>query len=64
MGLLGGGQVAEATDTWLTGAFGPGWQAVVERSVPGGVAQAVRDGVTAMAVEGSSPLICANRLST
>jgi pimeloyl-ACP methyl ester carboxylesterase len=41
-----------AATAWLNGAFGPGWEAAVERALPGAVAQAVHDAPTAIAVEG------------
>jgi len=52
MNLFMAGDVAGAVDAWLNGAFGPGWQAVIERNIPGGLAQVVADGPAALGVEG------------
>jgi pimeloyl-ACP methyl ester carboxylesterase len=46
------GDVAGAVDEWLDGAFGPGWQTVIERQIPGGLAQVIADGPAALGVEG------------
>jgi pimeloyl-ACP methyl ester carboxylesterase len=51
MQLFLAGDSPGAVDEWLNGAFGPGWQAVVERAIPGGLAQVVADGPTALGVE-------------
>jgi pimeloyl-ACP methyl ester carboxylesterase len=40
-----------ALDAWLTGAFGPGFRAVLDRSLPGSWTTAVRDAGTAFGVE-------------
>lgn len=40
-----------ALDAWLTGAFGPGYRAVLDQSLPDAWAQAVRDAATAFGVE-------------
>jgi pimeloyl-ACP methyl ester carboxylesterase len=45
------GALEEGVETWLTAAFGPGWQEPVEQRLPGGVAQVLRDGAAAMGVE-------------
>src|SRR5262249_1671166 len=37
------GDKQQAVEIFSTAVFGPNWQAVVERAVPGGVAQALRD---------------------
>jgi pimeloyl-ACP methyl ester carboxylesterase len=52
VGKFMAGDAAAAVDEWLDGAFGPGWQAVVESAVPGGVAQVYKDGPAALGVEG------------
>jgi pimeloyl-ACP methyl ester carboxylesterase len=54
MGLFMAGDIARAVDAWLDGAFGPGWQAVVERQIPGGLSQVIADGPTALGVEGAA----------
>jgi pimeloyl-ACP methyl ester carboxylesterase len=54
MQLFMAGNVAGAVDEWLNGAFGPGWQEVVERQLPGGLAQVIADGPTALDVEGAA----------
>jgi pimeloyl-ACP methyl ester carboxylesterase len=48
---LDGGDVAGALDTWLTGAFDAGYQATLERTLPGAFAQACRDAPTAFGIE-------------
>ena len=48
---FGGGNLQGAVDAWLDGAFGPGWQAVVEHSIPGALAQAYKDGPAAFVAE-------------
>ena len=40
-----------ALDAWLTGAFGPGFRAALDRSLPGAWSQAVRDAGTSFGVE-------------
>jgi pimeloyl-ACP methyl ester carboxylesterase len=40
-----------AVKTWLDGAFGPGWEDVVERSLPGAVHQATRDARATIGIE-------------
>jgi 3-oxoadipate enol-lactonase len=54
VGKFMAGDVVAGTDEWLTGAFGPGWQAVVEANLPGGLAQVYKDGPAAMGVEAPS----------
>lgn len=48
------GDVETAVNEWLNGAFGPGWQAVVNRKLPGGYPQIVQDGATALGVEAAA----------
>jgi pimeloyl-ACP methyl ester carboxylesterase len=48
------GDIAGAVDAWLNGAFGPGWQEVIERQIPGGLADVISDGPTALTVEGAA----------
>jgi pimeloyl-ACP methyl ester carboxylesterase len=45
------GEHEEAVGVWLDGAFGPGWQAQLEHTLPGGVAQATRDASAAFTIE-------------
>ena len=45
------GDHAGAVATWLDGAFGPGWQAALERALPGAVAQATQDAPAAFGSE-------------
>jgi 3-oxoadipate enol-lactonase len=54
MQLFVSGNVAGAVDEWLNGAFGSGWQAVIEAEVPGGLRQVIADGPTALGVEGAA----------
>jgi pimeloyl-ACP methyl ester carboxylesterase len=54
MQLFSTGDVAGAVDEWLNGAFGSGWQAVIEQQIPGGLAQVIADGSTALGVEGAA----------
>jgi pimeloyl-ACP methyl ester carboxylesterase len=54
MQLFSTGDVAGAVDEWLNGAFGSGWQAVIEQQVPGGLARVIADGPTALGVEGAA----------
>jgi pimeloyl-ACP methyl ester carboxylesterase len=54
MQLFMAGNIAGAVDEWLNGAFGPGWQAAIEGQVPGGLAQVIADGPTALGVEGTA----------
>lgn len=48
---LGEGDRSGAVDTWLTGAFDPGYRDVLERALPGGFDQAVRDADAPFTVE-------------
>lgn len=50
-GQFGSGNLQGAVDAWLDGAFGIGWQAVVEQSIPGALAQAYKDGAAAFVAE-------------
>lgn len=43
-GQFGAGNVTGAVNAWLDGAFGPGWQTVLEQTIPGALAQAYQDG--------------------
>jgi pimeloyl-ACP methyl ester carboxylesterase len=54
MGAYAQGDKQAALDTWLDGAFGAGWQAVVKSRLPGGYEQALHDVDTAMTVEAAS----------
>jgi pimeloyl-ACP methyl ester carboxylesterase len=54
MQLFATGNIAGAVDEWLNGAFGPGWQAVIEQQIPGGLQQVIADGPTALGVEGAA----------
>ena len=54
MHMFASGDSAGATEQWLDGAFGAGWQAVIEQNIPGGVAQVMADGSTALGVEAAS----------
>lgn len=51
-GLYGAGDKAGAIDTWSRGAFGPGYRAVLDRTLPGAFDQAVADADTVFGVEG------------
>jgi pimeloyl-ACP methyl ester carboxylesterase len=48
------GDTAGAVDTWLTAAFGPGFQEIVERAIPGATAQMVKDANAAIGIEAPS----------
>jgi 3-oxoadipate enol-lactonase len=48
---FGSGNLPGAVDAWLDGAFGPGWQTVVEQSIPGALAQTYKDGTAAFVAE-------------
>jgi 3-oxoadipate enol-lactonase len=50
----GAGDKAGAVEAWLTGAFGPGYQAALDRMLTGGSAQTVTDGPAAIEVEAPS----------
>ncbi len=54
VGQFMAGDAASAVNTWLTGAFGPGFQEIVERALPGANAQTVKDAPTAIGVEAPS----------
>jgi 3-oxoadipate enol-lactonase len=54
MQLFSTGDVAGAVDEWLNGAFGFGWQVAIEQQIPGGLAQVIADGPTALGVEGAA----------
>ncbi len=48
---FGAGDKAGAVDTWLTGAFGPGYREVADRALPGWFEQAAKDSDVAFQVE-------------
>ncbi|UVJ38942.1 alpha/beta fold hydrolase [Arthrobacter sp. CJ23] len=48
------GDVEAASTTWLDGAFGPGWQQLLDQRLPGASGQVVKDAPTALAVEGGA----------
>ena len=48
------GDLGAAVTTWPDGAFGPGWQAIIERVLPGAVAQAAHDAPAALGVEAAA----------
>jgi 3-oxoadipate enol-lactonase len=50
-GQFGAGNVMGAVNAWLDGAFGPGWQTVLEEAIPGALAQAYEDGPAAFIAE-------------
>jgi 3-oxoadipate enol-lactonase len=50
-GQFGAGNITGAVNAWLDSAFGPGWQAVLEEAIPGGLAQAYKDGPAAFIAE-------------
>jgi pimeloyl-ACP methyl ester carboxylesterase len=54
MRMFVAGDSAGATERWLDGAFGPGWQALIEQNIPGGMAQVIADGSTALGVEAAA----------
>jgi pimeloyl-ACP methyl ester carboxylesterase len=47
----GAGDKAGAVDTWLTGAFGPGYREVADRALPGWFEQAAKDSDVVFQVE-------------
>ena len=49
--LFAAGDAAAALDAWLTGAFGLGFRAVLERRLPGSWAQAITDAGTSFGIE-------------
>jgi pimeloyl-ACP methyl ester carboxylesterase len=54
VGKFMAGDAAGAATEWLTGAFGPGFQEVMERNLPGSTVQMVIDAPAAIGVEGAS----------
>jgi pimeloyl-ACP methyl ester carboxylesterase len=48
------GDFRAAVRIWLDGAFGPGWQEIVERVLPGAVAQAANDAPAAFGIEAAA----------
>ena len=48
---FGAGDKAGAVDTWLTGAFGPGYREIADRALPGWFEQAARDADVVFQVE-------------
>jgi pimeloyl-ACP methyl ester carboxylesterase len=50
-GQFGAGDKAGAVDTWLTGAFGPGYREIADAALPGWFKQAVRDADVVFQVE-------------
>jgi pimeloyl-ACP methyl ester carboxylesterase len=51
-GQFGAGDKAGAVDTWLTGAFAPGYREIADAALPGWFEQAVRDADVVFQVEG------------
>ena len=51
---FGAGDVAGAAETFLTGAFGPGFREITDRNLPGSWAQIVKDCPTALGVDAPS----------
>ena len=49
--LYGAGDKAGAVDTWLSGAFGPGYREIADAALPGWFEQAVRDADVVFQVE-------------
>jgi pimeloyl-ACP methyl ester carboxylesterase len=50
-GQFGAGDKAGAVDTWLTGAFGPGYREIADAALPGWFEQAVHDAEVTFQVE-------------
>jgi pimeloyl-ACP methyl ester carboxylesterase len=50
-GQYGAGDKAGAVDTWLTGAFGPGYREIADRALPGWFEQAAKDSDVVFQVE-------------
>jgi pimeloyl-ACP methyl ester carboxylesterase len=50
----GAGDRAGAVEAWLMGAFGPGYQAILDRALEGGANQTVSDADAAIEVEAAS----------
>ena len=48
------GEVERAVNEWLDPAFGPGWQEICNRALPGGYTQVVHDGPAALSVEAAA----------
>lgn len=48
------GETERAVNEWLGPAFGPGWQEIVNRALPGGYAQTVKDAPTVLGVEAAA----------
>lgn len=51
---FGAGDKAGAVDTWLTGAFGPGYREIADRALPGWFEQAVKDSDVVFQVEAAN----------
>ena len=54
MGQFAAGDHEAAVSTWLEGAFGPGWQQILDQALPGAVAAATRDAPAALGVEAAA----------
>jgi pimeloyl-ACP methyl ester carboxylesterase len=51
---FGASDKAGAVDTWLTGAFGPGYREIADRALPGWFEQAVKDADVVFQVEAAN----------
>ena len=51
---FGAGDKAGAVDTWLTGAFGPGYREITDRALPGWFEQAAKDADIVFQVEAAN----------
>jgi pimeloyl-ACP methyl ester carboxylesterase len=51
---FGAGDKAGAVDTWLTGAFGPGYRAIADRALPGWFEQAAHDADAVFQIEAAN----------
>jgi pimeloyl-ACP methyl ester carboxylesterase len=51
---FGAGDKAGAVDTWLTGAFGPGYREIADRALPGWFEQATKDANIVFQVEAAN----------
>jgi 3-oxoadipate enol-lactonase len=51
---FGAGDKAGAVDTWLTGAFGPGYHEIADRALPGWFEQAAKDADVVFQVEAAN----------
>ena len=51
---FGAGNKAGAVDTWLTGAFGPGYREIADRALPGWFEQSVKDADVVFQVEAAN----------